>query len=68
MDYCDEFDPGGAEINNSGGGEWNSFEVPTNEPEHIPKPKEGADIEKALSRAKASKIGLGVLSAMNWAR
>ena len=68
MDFCDEFDPSEAKIRDTGGGEWNNFEVPENEPEHVAKPNKDVDPEEALSRAKASKIGLGILSAMNWAR
>lgn len=65
VDYCEEFDPSNATIKDtkSNDREWTSFEVPSNEPEHVARPDRETDLSKVLARAKALKIGQGILSA-----
>ena len=54
MDYCEEFDPGNAKIASAGGEfEWDSFDVPGDESQHIAKPKKNTDLKAVLRRAKA---------------
>ncbi len=69
MDYCDEFDPSEANVNDSmdNGRAWNAFEVPNNEAEHIAKPNSDVDLNRVLARAKAKKLGVGILNMNVWA-
>lgn len=68
MDFCEEFEPDKAEISNSreNGYEWNKFEVPGDESQHVARPNEGTNLSEVLKRAK--RIGGGVLNARVWAR
>lgn len=69
IDYCDEFDPSEANVNDSmdNGRAWNAFEVPNNEAEHIAKPNSDVDLNRVLARAKAKKLGVGILNMNVWA-
>ena len=67
IDYCDEFDPSKANVKESmdSGRAWDAFEVPANEAEHVAKPN--IDLDKVLARAKAKKLGIGILNMNVWA-
>lgn len=69
MDGCEEFNPSDANITSSEDGDlqWDDFNVPANEPEHVARPNKDVDLNKVLARAKAKKIGSSILSMKVWA-
>lgn len=69
MDFCEEFEPDKAGISDpkASGREWNTFEVPGDEPQHVARPnKNNTNVNEVLRRARA-KIGRGILDARVWA-